>query len=170
MARKDEVDQTVMHDGSTALGTLAPITGLIVAGPNMQHGGTLISVTGVMNLRGKTAGDSNVIWGFCSKELTLAELDEAMSQQGPLRPAMRPETEIQNRHRVIRMMGVLDTHPAGVGEPRTVFLKNEKVRLAFGEDASGWNIFFYLNNVPALTTGSNAVWRFWYYVKWDRRR
>ncbi len=156
--RKDDTS-SVQEVGTQTLGTLVASTGILIAGPTVTRGGTMLSVRGAMSVHDVTPGDGPWLFGVMSSDLTLAQLEAYLEQGGPVSPADQSAREISSRGKRIRMLGL--AVPMGDGSVAGEYMKNEKLSgLRFSESGevtgAGWTWWLY-NRGKTMTTGS--TWR-----------
>ncbi len=142
---------SVINKSSITLGTLAKNTGLLSQSPDVTRGGKIISYSAQGGLNGFTAGKGPILWGVCSSDLSLAELEQYLELEGPLSPSDIVGMERASRGKNIRVLGTLSTQRDWID------LHNHKMSgLKFaeaGETTGGWSTFVY-NLGTALTTGT----------------
>lgn len=153
----EQLKTSVVETHATnALGALTAESVLLVAGPTMTRGGTMISTTvqAVVNLR--DSNDGPYLFGVADKDLTAAEIEKYLALNGPVSPSDTIGAERASRGKKIRELGLIgsdgfDLISAG---PTSLSLRNTKVRLAFREDTAGWNWWLRLLS-PDISSGSN---------------
>ncbi len=142
---------SVINKSSITLGTLAKNTGILSVSPDLTRGGRMLSYSASGGLNGFTSGEGPLLWGVCSSDLSLAELEAYLELEGPLSPADLVGMEVASRGKNIRILGTLTT------QRDWIELMNHKMSgLKFseaGETTGGWNTFVY-NLGTALTTGT----------------
>ncbi len=150
MATKKEVG-SVINKSSITLGTLAKNTGILSQSPDVTRGGKMLSYSSQGGLNGFTSGDGPILWGVCSSDLSLAELEAYLELEGPLSPSDIVNSEIASRGRNVRVLGALTFQRDWID------LHNHKMSgLKFAEASEttgGWSTFAY-NLGAALTTGA----------------
>ncbi len=142
---------SVINKSSITLTTLAKNTGILSQAPDVTRGGKMLSYSANGGLNGFTSGDGPLLWGVCSSDLSLAELEAYLELEGPLSPSDLTGSEIASRGKNIRILGTLTF------QRDAIELKNHKMSgLKFseaGETTGGWSTFVY-NLGAALTTGA----------------
>ncbi len=141
---------SVINKSSITLLTLAKNTGILSQSPDVTRGGKILSYSAQGGLNGLTSGNGPILWGLCSSDLSLSELEEYLELEGPLSPADVVSQERASRGKVIRILGTLTFQRDWVD------LHNHKMSgLKFaesGETTGGWSTFVY-NLGTALDTG-----------------
>ncbi len=139
---------------TAALGALASRDLNVLAGPTQQTGGTLISTKTVHTILGPDQFDGPFLLGVATGNLTAAEIEAAIENQGPSGPAHAAQTEIATRFRHIRTLGVIDLKDGAGPQAGTLWI-DEQIKLGWAEADGGWNWWIY-NLGPALVAG--ATW------------
>ncbi len=121
----------------------------------MTRGGKMLSTRTCVSLKALTAGDGPLVFGVCSKSLTLAQLEAYLEASGPVSPSQQADMELASRGKLLRILGILQAR--GDGTTASLFLENRSLQgLKFSEESAGWNWFVY-NIGVAMTTGASAV-------------
>ncbi len=147
-----ELKQSVTGVGSLALATLASRDLVIVAGPAMVTGGTLISTKTVMTVLQPDAVDGPFLIGVAVGGLTAAQIESALELDGPSGPAHTDVIQNASRLRHIRTLGVLRQLLEQSGETMTLWI-DQQIKLGFTEADAGWNWWIY-NLGATLVAGS----------------
>ncbi len=155
---------SVINKSSITLGTLAKNTGILSAAPNVTRGGRILSYSAAGGLNGFTSGEGPIMWGICSADLSLAELEAYLELEGPLSPSDLVGMEVASRGRNIRVLGTLTF------QGDRIDMHNHKMSgLKFAEASEttgGWNTFAY-NLGTALTTGAFVEIHERVFVAWN---
>ncbi len=142
---------SVINKSSITLGTLAKNTGILSQSPDVTRDGKMLSYSANGGLNNFTSGEGPVLWGVCSSDLSLAELEQYLELEGPLSPADLVGQERASRGKNIRILGTLTF------QRDSIELMNHKMSgLKFAESSEttgGWSTFAY-NLGAALTTGA----------------
>lgn len=150
----------------TSLGTLAAKALVSVAGSTMTRGGTALSVRGPVTIHSLTAGDGPFLLGQYNADLSDAEVEAYIEQNGPTHPDDTIEVAIADRGRKIRFLGMLV--PSGNGTICAKYLADEALKgLRFSEEAGGWKFFLY-NTGKAMTTGATWIMHPKTFVRWNQ--
>ncbi len=163
--RRDNANnETIVWSSGAALGTLATNAAIQLAGPVLTHDARLISLTGLSAVDALTAGEGNFMWGISSADLSQAELEAYLENNGPLTPSDIVGKEISTRGRFVRVLGKLT--PQGNGQQAADFMKNVSLSgLKIAEDAGGFDFWIY-NLGTALTTGATFRVAMQVFAKW----
>ncbi len=120
----------------------------------------MLSVTGQSSIAGLTAGDGPWLFGVMQGDLSLAELEVYLEQNGPITPADIALSEVASRGKYIRKLGSLIA--VGDGTVAVAFLDHKSLSgLKAPETAEtlgsgGWAWWLY-NVGTQMTTG--ATWK-----------
>ncbi len=151
---------------NVALATLNGDTAILIGGPSMTRGGTMLSLRGAIIINQITAGDGPWLIGLANADLSLAELEAYIELNGPVHPDDTTVVEVSTRGRKIRFLTVLV--PQGSGQVAGMYLPDVAMKgLRFSEEATGWNYFCY-NLGPAMTTGAVFKIVTQAFVRWNR--
>ncbi len=154
-----------MQSNTVALGTLAARTGILLAGPTLTHGSTLLSTRGVASIHTLTASDGPWLFGYMSSDLTLAELEEYLELGGPVSPSDIVSTERASRGKHIRTVGTIVPH--GDGTVASLNLDNHSLKgLKCPEDSAGYTRWIY-NLGNAMSTGATLLVADQVFLRWD---
>ncbi len=151
----EKLETSVCEQVVLALSTLAGNTVLSADSPIMTRGGTLVSTTIAAAFRSADTKDGPLLWGVADKALSNAQVEGFLENQGPVSPSEPATSEIASRGNRIQPLGILQVHPAGVGEVPASFLRNEPIRLAFTEEGAGWRWWVY-NMGATFVAGSDV--------------
>ncbi len=146
--------QTVSGFASLALSTLASRTALVLAGPGQNGGGTFISTKTAMVILSADQFDGPFLVGVATGNLSAAQIEAAIENNGPAGMGHSDLTEIATRFRHIRTMGIIDLKDGAGIQPGTKWI-DEAVKLGWTEGDGGWNWWIY-NLGPTLVAG--ATW------------
>ncbi len=163
MPDKEKNQGSVSQITTTALAGLTAATGIIASGPAMTRGGTIISGTITATIFSVTAGDGPILLILADKDLSLSEVEEQIELNGPVSPSDIVGNETSSRGRNIRRVGLINMQ--GDGTLGGLFLKNERIRLSFNEEAAGWNWIMY-NHGKTMQAGSSVRITADLFVKW----
>ncbi len=131
----------------------------------MTRGGRLISVRGVLSVRGLTAGNGPFLVGIADKGISLAQLEQYLENAGPVTPDETAKAEIASRGQRIRTLGIIQ--PMGDGTTGSFYLDNASLRgMKFSEEQTGWAYWLY-NLGAAMTTGANWLVAVQHFVEFN---
>ncbi len=140
------------------LGALATLTGLVGSGPAITQNFAAIMWQGGVGLTGWTTGEGPLLYGIMDADLSLAELEEYLELNGPIRANQVPQSE--KAKRPVQVIGIV----GGPGDP--VWHPKVQTRLpAFREDV-GWAFWVYNMGPAALSTGSTFTWLGTMFGRW----
>ncbi len=125
------------------LGTLAALTGLIVAKADILQNFKALTLHGVWGLTSLTAGDGPLLFGIASAEWSLAEIEQY------LEVIVRDQRDATNNEQAARSVQVL----GALGLRLETVYQREKVILPTFREGQGWNMWVY-NRGIAMTTGA----------------
>lgn len=160
---------SVIENTNIAVGALAVETAVAGAGPTMVRGGTIISSTITALISNRDAGDPPLLLVLARKALSTAHVLEFLLLDGPTFPEETPAGEQATRGKDIRVVGLVGMYQTteSVDIVLSLFLRNERIRLAFGEDDAGWNwLLFNPTSTIAVAAGSTCDIYTVHYVEW----
>ncbi len=130
----------ISQNGSATISTLAARTGILMAGvvPTQNFAPALYQ--GAIYLVG-AALDEGVLFGVCSTDLTLAELEEAL-EAAPTNSRDTPATDFSRRD--VQLLSFASSVPQMV---------NVANRLPMTRENEGQTFFVYNASAAAMTTG-----------------
>ncbi len=153
-----------MHSNTVAVGTLAARTGLVLAGPTLTDACRLLSVRGAASVHTVTPSDGPVLFGYMSRDLSLAELEEYLELGGPTSMADIVGNERASRGKHIRTIGVLS--PSGDGSQMSLYMDNRSMTgLKCPEESGGYTRWIY-NLGNAFSTGATLLVADQMFVDW----
>ncbi len=154
----------MLQQATLALATLAASTGLLVGALVTTHDLRLLSMRLFAGIGDLTAGDGPWAFGVMPADLTLAELEEYLENNGPLTPTDTVGVERASRGKLIRTLGVIV--PRGDGTTASLELNNVSLAgLKVGEDAGGITAWVY-NLGRAMSTGASLRMLAQYFIEW----
>ncbi len=147
--QKKEVG-SVINKSSITLGTLAKNTGILSAAPAVTRGGKILSMSVGGGLNGFTSGEGPLLYGMCSSDLALAELEAYLELEGPLSPTDIVSSEVASRGKNVRILATL-TFQRDAIDMHNHSMSGLKFAES-GESTGAWTSWIY-NLGAALTTG-----------------
>ncbi len=128
----------------------------------------MLSIRGPISVFSVTPGDGPWLVGVMNSDLTLAELEAYLEQDGPVTPADIPQSEIASRGKAIRQLGILV--PVGNGSVAGLYLADVSAKgLRFSEadeTTTGWTWWLY-NLAAAMATGASWQVVTSVFVRWN---
>ncbi len=165
--KKDNTGAIIEID-ALGISTLAARTLIGTTGPVMLNGGSMISSTLNISAEGGTDGDPNLLVGIANADLTDAEVEEYLENQGPTNPDDTIGVERASRGRKIRVFGVLS--PTASNPRSALSLPNHKMSgLRWTEESAGWRWWaFNLSSAAPMTTGCIVAFAAQHFVRWSQ--
>ncbi len=155
---KDNKGVILREDNAVAVGALANDTAIKLTGLQVQDSFRMLKSEIIAHIVGLTAAEGEGLWlGICNSDLSVTEIAECLTADGPLQRGKREEEEKANRF--VKLIGRFDIKdpsqtfgpcvgPEG-GAPITI-----KPRWTFAESI-GYDWFIW-NQGIVLTTGSTV--------------
>lgn len=129
-------------------------------------GGTYISSKTIWMIKDPDAADGPYLCGVATGALTATQIEDYLEMDGPTGPTHSGVTEISERGRHIRILGILNA-PAFQNNGVFISMFDQVVKMGWAEQDGGWNYWLY-NLGDSILTGSTWEVHEVTFVKYDR--
>ncbi len=146
------------------LGTLTNSTVLKQDNPlAIEEDFRLIKLRSVVSIRGMAAGEVPILLGLADNELSVSEIAEAISANGPL--DRNDRVSMERAERPVWLYGAFSRVAVSMGLPMDMRPLEEVVRWTFS-NPEGWCWFVQNRSGGTLTTGAIVEMNTKYYGVW----
>ncbi len=169
MVDKHNTVDIVRENTTQTLGALGSGGGILVAASDVVLIQSFYSqkLSLIAMIDGLTANEANgaLVLLLADSALTLAEVEEAFEQSGPVHQGEVPQKEVATRF--VRILG--EFRSDGIIDTRvSLIVTYQSIMWLFTEDNGEWNFVVYNQSSANLTTGSTIRIRAAHQGRWQR--